>query len=711
MALAAGVIPLVIHLLNRRQQKRLRFPAVRFVLISQRRVARTYNLRNWLLLAVRTLAVILLALLLAHPLWETGVGLAARGAPLATAIIVDNSLSMQVGEEGAPFDEAKKAVGQILEALDDGDRAVIIATNPVGSVAPSLKAPKEAVLKDLGPLAVTAGTADFTGALRTAYRLLRGAGGQKALWVVTDLGVSGWDRLSLPSVGEYDPTVPVKIVTVGAGETPASATIKTLESRTADVAPGLDLELAATVVNFAAGEIPNVTARLTINDKVRDEKQVTLAAGTESTVGFRFKLERPGSHSGYVSLHGDGFSGNRRHYFTIHTRDRLNVLLVDGDPQRALVASETFFLSRALNPSGDLANSVLLPEVILAGALEQMNPESYQVMVLANVPHMTLGLAKRLVAFVEGGGGLLLALGNRVITQGYNAFLQRTPPSVPSVPGVPLPDYRGLRPIMPGVLGERRRVPLDQNVGVEELDTSHPALTAFGDRRLLDSLRSARVSSYFELITPNLNSEGVLMRLSNGRPLLVERKVGKGRVLLLTTSADSAWSNLPLKTGYVPLVQSLVTYLAGGSRGSVDTGITAGEAKEWTVPPIHAGMGLRVVDPRRSEKAVTFIYLDGKAAGGAFHANHFAGIYRVVPFSADMDVAGLYAVNPPVLESRLERMGAEELERKFGPVDHEVMTAGALSAGGSRTDLALALVVLLMATLLFEGWLGQRNYE
>ena len=600
MALAAGVIPLVIHLLNRRQQKRLRFPAVRFVLISQRRVARTYNLRNWLLLAVRTLAVILLALLLAHPLWETGVGLAARGAPLTTAIIVDNSLSMQVRDDGAPFDEAKEAAALILEALDEGDRAAIIATNPVGSTAAALKAPEEATLKDLRPLAVTAGTADLTGALRTAYGLLRGAGGQKALWVVTDLRVAGWDRLSLPAVGEYDPTVPVKIVAVGPAETPPSATIKTLASRTTDVAPGLDLELAATVVNFTAGEIPGVTARLTIDGKVRDEKQVTLAAGAESTVGFRFKLERPGSHSGYVSLHGDGFSGNRRHYFTIHTRDRLNVLLVDGDPQRALVASETFFLSRALNPSGDLANSVLLPEVILAGALGQVNPEGYQVVVLANVPHMTLDLAKRLVAFVEDGGGLLLALGDRVITQGYNAFLQRTPLSVPDVP---LPDYRGLRPLLPGILGERRRVPLDQNVGVEELDTSHPALAAFGDQRLLDSLRSAKVSSYFELVTPNINSEGVLMRLGNGLPLLAERRVGKGRVMVLTTSADSAWNNLPLKTGYVPLVQSLVTYLAGGSRGSVDTGITAGAAKRWSTAAVHAGTQLRVVDSRRTEKA------------------------------------------------------------------------------------------------------------
>ena len=63
------------------------------------------------------------------------------------------------------------------------------------------------------------------------------------------------------------------------------------------------------------------------------------------------------------------------------------------------------------------------------------------------------------------------------------------------------------------------------------------------------------------------------------------------------------------------------------------------------------------------------------------------------------------------MESRPERIGADELARKLGPVDHEVLSAGALADGGSRTDLALALVVVLLLTLLFESWLGQRIYE
>jgi hypothetical protein len=85
--LAAASLPILIHLLNRRRLKRIRFPAVRFILLSQKRISRSYRLRHWLLLALRTLAVICLALLLANPIFQTGAGLFAGGGPVSLLIL------------------------------------------------------------------------------------------------------------------------------------------------------------------------------------------------------------------------------------------------------------------------------------------------------------------------------------------------------------------------------------------------------------------------------------------------------------------------------------------------------------------------------------------------------------------------------------------------------------------------------------------------
>src|SRR2546428_13067630 len=101
LGLLAASLPVLIHLLNRRKLKRIRFPAVRFVLLSQKRISRSYRLRHWLLLALRTLAGIPLPLLLANPIFQTGAGLFAGSGPGSLFALLDNSLSMTCSGDGA----------------------------------------------------------------------------------------------------------------------------------------------------------------------------------------------------------------------------------------------------------------------------------------------------------------------------------------------------------------------------------------------------------------------------------------------------------------------------------------------------------------------------------------------------------------------------------------------------------------------------------
>jgi hypothetical protein len=127
--LLAASLPILIHLLNRRRMKRLRFPAVRFILLSQKRISRSYRLRHWLLLALRTMAILLLALLLANPIFQTGAGLFAGGGPVSLVIVLDNSLSMTWSGDGSGFKQAKEAARLLIAALNEGDRAALIPTN------------------------------------------------------------------------------------------------------------------------------------------------------------------------------------------------------------------------------------------------------------------------------------------------------------------------------------------------------------------------------------------------------------------------------------------------------------------------------------------------------------------------------------------------------------------------------------------------------
>src|SRR5512145_962818 len=149
VGLLAASLPILIHLLNRRRLQRIQFPAVRFIVLSQKRISRSYRLRHWLLLALRTLAIVLLVLLLANPIFQTGAGLFAGGGPIALVVLLDNSLSMTWSGDGGGFKQAKEAARLLISALNEGDRAAVIPMALPAHDSFRLKAEKDIVLKDL----------------------------------------------------------------------------------------------------------------------------------------------------------------------------------------------------------------------------------------------------------------------------------------------------------------------------------------------------------------------------------------------------------------------------------------------------------------------------------------------------------------------------------------------------------------------------------
>ncbi len=691
--LVATSIPLLIHLLNRRRLKTIRFPAVRFILLSQKRIKRNFRLRHWLILALRTCAVLILILILAHPFYQSGVGLFAGGAPLSSVIVLDNSLSMKLNQEGEDYSQAKEAARVLISSLREADQAALIPTNALDGQRIRIKGDKKTLLRGLDDIPVSAGTADFSFALRKAYELLKEPSGQKAIWLITDMAQTGWNLLALSSMGEYDPQIPLKIIKVGKNGGRPNATIKEIKIHEQGVAVGLPIHLDAVIVNFSNEEIKDVLVQLYLKDKKKEQRLVSLSPKEELTVGFDFSPEEPGSTTGYVELKKTGVVGNPIVYFTIHAREKLKVLIVDGDPRTSLVQSETFFLTRALNPGGSKDSSFFLPTVIIPESLNSVSLKSYQAIIFCNVAVIPDAILPRLRDYLLRGGGLFLFLGDRVRVDDYNRKLFKAPP-----------------PILPNRLGDKRVLlgPKGEEIGT--IDATHPALKPLAGKFLETSLKSAKVNGYFRT---RISSGSALLTLANGDPLLVEKKVGPGRVLLFTTAADLEWSDLPFKTVYLPLMQALVSYLSGNKRGSADTGTTAGAARSFSFPSSYAGKSIRIIKPDDTKRE-TKLLADGERASAAFQENNLAGIYRLSlrgRSQGQLPVPALYAVNPPFLESRLTEISADELQSKLDPIDFEIILPDSLKQGGTRMDLSIPLLILLIAILASEGWLSQRINE
>jgi uncharacterized membrane protein YobD (UPF0266 family) len=683
--LIAASLPLLIHLLNRRKLNRIRFPAVRFILLSQKRISRSYRLRHWILLALRTMAVVLLALLLANPIFQTGAGLFAGGGPVALVILLDNSLSMTWSGDGIGFKQAKEAARLLITSLNDGDRAAIIPTSISGKEPIRLKSEKDVLLKELEQLEIADGTANLSTVLGKAYEVLSEPAGQKEIRFITDLGLTGWDNFSMSSLKQVDPAIPLKAIRVGRKQTPLNATVKEIRAGQG-VGVDLPLHLEAVVANFSDQEIKDLLVQLSIDGQNKDQKVTSIPARGDATVAFQTRLSQAGSHVGQLTIKKDGLAGNASMHFGLHAQDKLRVLVVDGDPQTSLVQSETFFLTRALNPAGEQDSSQYLPTVIIPEGLSGAALDSYQVIVLCNVANLPDVFVSKLQNYLRSGGGLLVFGGDRLQADHYNAKLA---------------------PILQASIREKKLGLEATGEKIGKFELSHPALQNLSDNLLQESIKSARFWGYSRI---SASGSSVLISLANGDPLLIEQKVGPGRVLFISTTADRDWSDLPVKTAYLPMMQSLTSYLAGGKRGILDAGINVGSAKEVSLPPNYVGKTIRITKPNRQPAEVAMSAAQDRASG-LFEDNDVAGIYRLSFAAAgekDSGTPQLYAVNSPFLESRLEEISERELQAKLSPVRVDVVPIETLQQGGTRRDLALPLLSLLLATLLLESWFAQR---
>jgi len=150
LALAAlAAVPLLVHLLRRRIGRIVDFPAVRYLARMEQDHSRDIKLRNRMLLLLRLLAVVAIALAAARPVARLfGVG----HAPVALALIVDNSMSTGAVQDGrARLDSVKAEARRLLGDLTADDRAwLVTADGRVIGGAPSALGEALATLAPLG---------------------------------------------------------------------------------------------------------------------------------------------------------------------------------------------------------------------------------------------------------------------------------------------------------------------------------------------------------------------------------------------------------------------------------------------------------------------------------------------------------------------------------------------------------------------------------
>ncbi|MFB6263533.1 MAG: BatA domain-containing protein, partial [Bradymonadaceae bacterium] len=258
--LAAG-LPIAIHLINRRQAVRQRFPALRLLRESDRKEARSIKVRRWLLMLLRVLAVALLALALAKPYVysEAAVGSDTR-LPEAVVLVADDSLSMR---NDRWWKRAKRRLNRELDALKPWDKVALLRTTaPDEGPVARLVDDKDEVRTELQSLEPTGGTGDLPAALVRADELLSGSElPNKRIVAVSDFARGGFpDGPGSSAAVEH----PVDTVRIGASDERANLAVTGIDYRKRGAAGENTWEFAADIRNYGTEDAEGVELQLSV---------------------------------------------------------------------------------------------------------------------------------------------------------------------------------------------------------------------------------------------------------------------------------------------------------------------------------------------------------------------------------------------------------------------------------------------------------------
>ena len=555
-ALGAAVLPILIHRLTRRKALTKKFSAVRLLIQSQQNLARPQRLKHFLLLALRILTVVTLVFLVARPVLIQP-GLLAMSGKGKTVILLDNSASMAYRDEGGErFETAKRAGKEIIRNLSGQILVIPLGLSPgrISEKEEARWAGAAEAIRRIDEILLSYGRGDAAAALNRAFRALKESKGGGNILILTDLTRGDWEGLDLSKAERVPAETGIAFLRIGALKRDPNVTLKEVVRAEGDAAAGTSSRLEATLVSYSDGPI-SASVSLFVGGVKQDQKSLELKAGEEGKISFDAFFEKSGWVDGEVRLGGDFLPLDDSFYFGLKVKEKIRVLIVDGDPKRALKASESYYLLNALTP-GRGEESPFLPRVVTEKEWDGMDPRPFDALFLLNAGKPQ---GSRIASFLESGKPVFIFAGDQVVPGEYNR--------IPLFPWL-LREIQGRGGLKPQRIGQ--------------IEFSHEALKDFSLGGG-ESLRSALFRRYLRLEGSAKN----LLVLENGDPLLSWAEVGKGKIYFFASSADLDWTDLPLKGGYLPLIHGLLKEATAMGKDSSPRSGRFGSIPEEEAPPVQ----------------------------------------------------------------------------------------------------------------------------
>lgn len=546
-ALIFASIPLVLHLITKKQIKILKFPSLIFIKESLQKESRKIRIKELLLLIIRTLIIIFIILSISKPVFYTDKKeqlAKVSDKEKSIVIILDNSYSMGIISGGEDlFKKSKRIALRILNKfIKDNDNISLILSADASRVKfYDLTYNKDEVIQYIKDAGVSLLNNNLFESLLDAKKILdKSRNPQRIIYLITDMQKLNFHRNENFIYPHIKIKYPIFLIKNSAEDKKNSAVVNN------------QIPLKLNFKNDAVSFYPmiknfsflknNLIIKTIINNEAVNQKSLSLNPHEKKSINVQYIISSTGYLGGMTEIaDGDDLIYDNQNYFVLYVPEKISINVLNKK-------NELFYVLNAINPAYVLNKKIKsyinIKEV---KDFSSMRMRSGDILIF-NYNHLNFSDVKKIKNVLHTGSILMFPSKDFNINN-FNSVLAKTS----MVEGLVLHKK------------ENREKPFS----IEFVDYTHPIFDIFKDIKIF---KNTKVYSYFRLRLSDISlNTRIIAKFSNGDPAIIEyqtisgNKETKSKIIFFTFLADVRWTDFVYNPNFPPLIHQCIKYLLNKS--------------------------------------------------------------------------------------------------------------------------------------------------
>ena len=636
IGLTAIAIPIIIHLFNFRKYKKVYFTNVQFLKELKQESDSKSKLKEWIILAMRILAITCLVFAFAQP-FIPGKTKIVQGEK-AISIYIDNSFSMEnTNKKGTLLENAKTFAVEIANTFKASDKFQLLTNDFEGKHQRFLS--KEEFIEQLNEVKISSATKSINDVIKRQQDFLMNSSSKnKRIFLLSDFQ----KNTSTFSKTDIDTSIFISCIPIVSAEI-NNVYIDSVWFETPVQQYQTQQIIHATVINKSNKDIENGSLKLFINEAQVSLASFNVSAGNKKDVSISFTVKIKGVNKGVLKIEDYPITYDDDFYFSFNAQNIINALVVNGKDSKtggnfkSLMQQDSLFFYKE--------NSELSIDYSLFS--------KSNIIILNELSSITTGLNSELQKFVNNGGSVVVFPSKKSDLESYNLAFQ----------SLQLPQI----------------IKLDTtNLKTQSINFENGLYEGVFDK-IDQRMDLPKVFESFEFTKATNNNSQTIVQLQNGQFLVSLSNLGSGKVYLFAIPSDETSSNLLKHALFVPtlikmsilsLKPSPVYYIT-----AINEVITLNRTSNFSEKPLHilkddgslesqnVNKKIDIIPEHRLQNNATVLFTQNQITEAGYYKVEENNVpLKDLAFNYNRKESDMYFMNQEDLQKQIDENGLKNIE-------------------------------------------------